>query len=476
MRRDLKEGRSLTSLIELDSNIDANGGNTFLYVEMQANVKITLIYGRAGTGKSTALAKMIQKCVISGQEFVVLTATHSALNNIYAIVEGYIKGDPNVLKEYDLRSRFRTIYSFFRIDYERELVAGCVRVPSYVFIDEFSLINKKLFKKMLYSIEAKATGNVSVVLTGDMLQLNAIYKQKQYVSFHKLHRLCHLSKKIPMLMVPVIEHVHLSIFGLKGMMQRANKKQLTVNYRNSTYVGSVLNAIYAKDTTFDYPFVDDVNECVALINSGYVFISSMYKHIQNVYDALGKVWKEQRNDITDIDQPITFRAGLKRLHLFPDIEIMITTTSKIRDNDCNPVYYNGEYVRWTGKIDIDGSLTCVNTHGATVNVLKEVDESLPCKPTYYPVIPRSLITVHKAQGQTIENVIVCIDDVFDMCMLYTAITRAKNDVRFYTTKGAKGRGERLFDSAYTTEFKQLTNLLAEMNGKLIADEQDDIEY
>lgn len=438
---------------------------------MQANVKLTIIYGRAGTGKSTTLAKMIQKCVISEQEFVVLTATHSALNNIYAIVESYVKGDPNVLKEYDLRSRFRTIYSYFRIDYERELVAGCVRVPSYVFIDEFSLINKKLFKKMLYSIESKATGNVNVVLTGDMLQLNAIYKQKQYVSFHKLHRLCHLSKKIPMLMVPVIEHVHLSIFGLKGMMQRATKKQLVVNYRNSTYVASVLNNIYARDTTFDYPFVDDVNECVALINGGYVFISSMYKHIQNVYDALGKVWKEQRDNVVDFEQAITFRAGLKRLHLFPDIEVMITTTSKFKDSDGNPVYYNGEYVRWTGRLGADDSLTCVNEHGITVNVLKEVDESLPCKPTYYPVIPRALITVHKAQGQTIDNVIVCIDDVFDMCMLYTAITRAKNDIRFYTAKGASGRVDRLFASAFTAEFRQLTNLLSEMNGKIVADEQ-----
>lgn len=440
---------------------------------MQANVKITLIYGRAGTGKSTTLAQMIKKCVVGGQSFIVLTATHSSLNNIYTIVEGYVTGDPSVLPEFDLRSHFRTIYSYFRIDYERGLVAGCVNVPRYIFIDEFSLINKTLFKKMLFSIESKAVGNVNLVLTGDMLQLNAIYKDKQYVSFHKLHRLCHLSKKIPMLMVPVIEHVHLSIFGLKNMMKRAVKKQLTVNYRNSTYVGSVLNAIYSKDEKFAYPFVDDVNECVALIDQGYVFISSMYKYIQGVYDALNKVWRECRNDVRTFDQPITFRAGLKRLHLYPGIEVMVTATSKFKGVDGTPLYYNGEYVRWFGEMSVDGTIVCINSQGQRVEIAQEVDDSVPCMPTYYPLIPRALITVHKSQGQTIDNVIVCIDDVFDMCMLYTAITRAKNDVRFYTTKGAKDRQARLFAAAYTAEFRQLTALLAEMNGKTIEDKDDD---
>ena len=51
---------------------------------------------------------------------------------------------------------------------------------------------------------------------------------------------------------------------------------------------------------------------------------------------------------------------------------------------------------------------------------------------YFPIIPAYLSTFHKSQGKTYENVIICVDDLFDFTMLYTGITRAKNDVLFYS--------------------------------------------
>lgn len=448
-----------------DINNTSNTNSTLIHT--------TVIYGKAGTGKSTTLSKLISKCVDNNATFVVLTATHSSLNNIYNITSTLIPSLP--------RSNFNTIYAFFRIDYEKEIVGGCINLPDFIFIDEFSLINKHLFKQILRSIRIKISQRiphdrspVNLILTGDMLQLNAIYPNKEYISLSKLSRLS-TQLSTPSLYPSVIEHMHLSIFGLKAIFNYARKKQLTVNHRASQYVSSVLNAIYTKDDSFVFPFVDDVYELVGLIERGYVFIASKYKFIQKVYDFLGKVWREKGVDVKVIEQCVTFKCGLKRLYLKKDMELMVTMTSKKKDNNNNPLYYNGEYVKWKGIFYSNGEMVCENSKGTEIGIKEEEDVSIPTKPTYFPVIPKCLITVHKSQGQTIDKVVVCIDEMFDMCMMYTAITRGKEDLKFYSVDGGKDRTERLMKNAYVDEFKQLNKVMGTLNGKDVmkGDDVDD---
>ena len=52
--------------------------------------------------------------------------------------------------------------------------------------------------------------------------------------------------------------------------------------------------------------------------------------------------------------------------------------------------------------------------------------------SYFPILPNNLITYHKAQGKTIDNVILCVDNVFEFSMLYTGLTRAKNNVLLFS--------------------------------------------
>ena len=73
--------------------------------------------------------------------------------------------------------------------------------------------------------------------------------------------------------------------------------------------------------------------------------------------------------------------------------------------------------------------------------------------------PGFLLTVHKSQGRSIDKVIVCIDEMFDVAMLYTAITRARNEIVFYSKAAMKDRIDLLINAAHVEEFKQL-NLMA----------------
>ena len=79
---------------------------------------------------------------------------------------------------------------------------------------------------------------------------------------------------------------------------------------------------------------------------------------------------------------------------------------------------------------------------------------------YYPVIASNIMTFHRSQGKTIENVIISIDSMFDVGMLYTGITRASKNVVFYTKYhnmliNHVDRCDLLFTVARVPEFIQL---------------------
>lgn len=393
-------------------------------------MNISIIYGKAGTGKSTYLASLIRKCT----DYVVLTATHASLENIYQIT--------NIPDH----SKFKTIYSFFRIDYRNNTLLGAKMIPKNIFIDEFSLIDKYLFKKIINDIASK-TFEVNVVLCGDALQLNAIYQDKQYISFSKMRK---INSIVDMNLSPnVLEHFHLSIFGMK-VMSSAVKKMLTKNLRSDNIIGDTLTAIYKRDESFDYKFVSEMEVINCLMNN-YVFLSSKYEILQHIYDRLAERW----NDKLTIEQHISFRVGLKRLYLYPGQSIILTITSEEK-HDGVPIYYNGEMVTFTGNVECK-SLKCLNSNNEIIYIKQEKETDTEKGEYYFPVIPANLTTIHKSQGRSIDSVIVCIDDLFDMSMLYTAVTRCRKNLKFYTKD--VNRKKKLFDSAYIDDFKQLNYLM-----------------
>ena len=65
-------------------------------------MKLVVLYGKAGCGKTTKMVELIKTC----KHYVVLAPTNSAVENIYK------------LSGIEKRKKFKTIYSYFRIDYE----------------------------------------------------------------------------------------------------------------------------------------------------------------------------------------------------------------------------------------------------------------------------------------------------------------------------------------------------------------------
>lgn len=406
-------------------------------------LNITVIYGKAGSGKTTRLIEIISKT----KDYVVLAPTNAAVENIYKLTCQYKN---KTIK----RDKFKTIYSFFRIDYENDNILGAFYYPSNIFIDEFGLMNKHLFKRCLKF--AELGGCLNLIICGDALQLNPIYNTKQSISLTKLKRLNHLYDQNDenYLSPLVVEHIHLSVFGCKHIIQQSQLIQLTTNKRANSITKELLNNIYAANKDYNYEFVEYVNLNKLIALEGYVFIASKYKILQDIYDMLYDTYLKDKNPVIIDQHQIGNGLGYNRLYLLPGMNIITCTTIK---NE----YINGQELIFTGNEEAQG-LKCINPETNELVYVHKIPDSFGT--LYYPITPSNLLSVHKSQGRTINKVIVCIDEMFDVSMLYTAITRAKEHLVFYSRQPKENRVEQLIKSASIPEFKQL-NMMINRLGK-----------
>ena len=573
---------------------------------MTNGITVITIYGKAGCGKSTILAHLISdvhvnrelmtlrtrlpmKSIpppqpisfmpdISDYSYAVLAPTHAAVANIRSMVSRYVNVDT---------SRFGTIHSFFCIgpNGEHKHLEPNRITPDIVFIDEFGMIDRTLFE-WCYG-ELKGHGTRYVVLCGDVMQLPAVYKDPQSISFKDLRKwtdrwiqakkdvkgdvkcvvtsdvkddvksaitsdvkvetsmvsqrhveidcppptplpsmmngstllfqpkrrrggmssdgssrsqssafdvngavtstvkddvkdvvtstvkddvkdvvtstvkddvkdvVTSHSHIIPILPVDVIEHIHLNVFGT-SIVQHGRFCHLDANRRSNPHVRSILNHIYCRDEQFNYPFID-YTKAVDLILDDYILIAPTYRILQEIYDALSMRWLKNKSIapyLRHIEQTPLTTSGYTHLHIYNGMTLVIDSTNPRKQ------YINGEEVIFNDLVD--GVMKCRRCDGTELMLcpISPDGNNTNTDFGYYPVTPANLLTVHKSQGRTIDKVIVVIDDMFELSMMYTALTRAKSDIKLCTNR--KSNAERLkmlFKSAKVESFKDL-DLLA----------------
>lgn len=488
-------------------------------VDLPQEIIIETIFGKAGCGKSTRLSEHILKNHAHNiqhpdrkHSFVVLASTNSAVENIFQIC---FSKDPTIK-----RSKFKTIYSYFRIDWVNNNVLGPIDLAEVIYFDEFSLMNKHLFKKCLDRIAGKNCAKM--VLCGDILQLNAVYKEQQTISFDEIRHWNRLFSDMrtklkiiqerhaanedcspeiiaglvkqakhgitnkyvhAALNTEVLEHIFLNVFSLREI-QEGTLIHLQQNRRSNDAVKTIINSVYSKqfDQT-EYAFIPFTALCDVISNEHYTFIASKYTILQQVYDSVYENnWSKNASmDVIFIEQKVSLTNGFKQLYLYADMPIIVSETDML-----NKKYINGEELIFTGQftnlIGMDNPDVKVSL-ADTVHLLTEASEMVCIRPTtnervlikrvyetyvkdgvvhtgtnqfYYPIMPAFLMSFHKSQGRTIDNVIICVDDIFDITMLYTGMTRARNNLKFFSSEQTEEKRKlALKKASFVHEFTEL---------------------
>lgn len=421
---------------------------------------IHVIYGGAGTGKTQRLAEYIMRVQKNRLTYVALAPTHSAKRNLFRRCLS-MDGTTSI-------DNFMTIYAYFMIDWKDEIVSGPKYEVEYVFIDEFSLIKKELFKKMMIALKIRQFSS-HIFICGDVLQLNPIYQSKRSISFPKLYKYAEMNSAIAksdslatdsqtisnggnLPMKPwVIEHDYNSLFSTK-YIRSARHEMMKENKRSDETIVNLIKTIFLSSQPFSFPtisfmkavdmlrddlkfqrakFLMNINKELSSAGAStepsnsnhkeWVVLASKYEHLIKFNESLYK---------SIVLEPLINSAGIN----LGSIKPFNYSTDSIGNHDITPAMKTLYFIpghkymvaESTSQFKNGEELICIRTSPSIYLKGETAFE-------FYgqvSLLPMNLLTAHKAQGMGFKHIIIVLDDLFDISMLYTMISRAMHECKF----------------------------------------------
>jgi len=365
--------------------------------QMFANSHVALIYGSAGTGKST-LIKHISN-FWADKDKIFLANTHPAVDNMRRKVT---VGN----------SEYNTIAKFLS---KRNNNADC----DILFIDECSTVSNDDMRRVLEKASFKL-----LVLVGDIYQIESIYFGNWFSIAQKF--------------VP-----ETSIFELTHPYRTTNNDLLTVWDRVRKLDDAILeplvkNGYVARldETIFGHSEEDEIILC--LNYDGLYGINNINRFLQNNNPNASVVWGINNYKVGD---PVLFNES----NIFSPL---IHNNSKGRIVGIRPeeqqIWFDIELEESINAIDAgeyDFELIGESEAGKSiisfsVNKYRSTDEDDEDNDsTVVPFQVAYAVSIHKAQGLEYDSVKIVItnetEERITHNIFYTAITRAKNKLKIY---------------------------------------------
>lgn len=358
--------------------------------------RVALIYGSAGTGKSTLIKHIAN--FFADKNKIFLANTHPAVDNMRRKVT-------------TANSNFFTVAKFTNSNEQQYDI---------LFIDECSTISNSDMHKILKKANVQL-----LVLVGDIYQIESIYFGNWFTIAQKF--------------VPKT-----SIFELMQSYRAQNKELPTVwklvrECDNSTILESLVANNYTSrldDSIFEKKDDDEIILC--LNYDGLYGINNINNYIQNNNPNKSVIWGTHTYKIGD---PILFNESNRFAPL-------IHNNSKGRIIGIQPeeqnVIFDIELEESINELDAFGydfSLLEVSQSGKSVirfsvNQYRGSDEEDDGS-TVVPFQVAYAVSIHKAQGLEYDSVKIIItneiEEQISHNIFYTAITRAKRKLKIYWT-------------------------------------------
>lgn len=313
--------------------------------------------------------KIIQGKPGTGKSYTLALIYKQFVND--CVILCFTHSNVNIFKQtYNIENCF-TIHSFFKANYKNKVKKLVPIKANYILVDEFTLIPDELLKVIL-----KYSSNHNIILSGDILQLSSINNSTLNFNHHFNFDISNLTvNEVAKIYFKLSNSIYSKSFYLKS-----DQMILKKNYRSESKVMKILS-----EAMNDKIELMNVNDLIKKIKyKKYVVISSRYKWLKYVNELVYSL-----ND----DCIKTMCGMCDKKQKF----IMCETLNK------NLV--NGQIV--------------------------EYDEIKNLKLDKLPILPLNFITAHKAQGNSYDKVVCILDDHFDISILYTMISRARLNVKFY---------------------------------------------
>ena len=389
---------------------------------------VAIIYGSAGTGKSTLIQHIAS--FWANKEKIFLANTHSAVDNMRRKVSAE-------------NSKYRTIANFLSNGNNE---TNC----DILFIDECSTVSNNDMRCVL----DKANFQL-LVLVGDTFQIESI----NFGNWFSIAR--HF---IP----------ETSIFELTHPYRTNNEKLIDIwnsirNLDDAILERLVKNHCIGRldESIFDSESEDEIILC--LNYDGLYGINNINRFLQNSNPEEGVEWGVNLYKVGD---PILFNDANKFSPLIPN-----NTKGKIVDIKLveRQIYFVVELDKSINEVESSGydfELIGVSEEGNSIisfyiNKYRSTDEDDDSDSTAVPFQVAYAISIHKAQGLEYDSVKIIITDEIEEQIthniFYTAITRTKDKLKIYWSPGTEQKILTNFNNLKGRDPMKDVNLLKELS-------------
>jgi exodeoxyribonuclease V alpha subunit len=358
-------------------------------VKNACKYNISIITGGAGSGKSTVSRAVYYTLKQKYKNILLLSPTGAASERLSSVIE----------------EKAETIHKALNHNTQRSLSNNQLEADA-IIIDETSMVDTEMFLELL----KKTNLETKIIIIGDVNQLTSVGPGEilnQLLEAFPKEKITKLDK-----IFRIEKTNEVAIFAdnvLNGTLDTSN---IFRKYKKSKN----LNIIRYKKNIIDYAiksFWEEDEECIILTS----------KRKKNILEQenTNQLNAKTRNLINKYNKAI--KHGDKKLNFKKEDKIMFLK------NDYNRMIFNGT----KGKI--------LQQLGNEILVLfKNNRIKLFQAQEFKPEISINFelsyaITIHKAQGQEFDNVLLILDDHkhINKNLFYTAITRTKKNLTIITT-------------------------------------------
>ena len=399
----------------------------------QTNRNIFLT-GKAGTGKTTLLHKIINTCykntvVVAPTGIAALNAggvtIHSMFQLPFASFLPTLSNPPIVNEFLRFENRF-SLRKHFQMHKNKQQV---IRNMELLIVDEVSMLRADVLDAMDYMLQfirkdKRPFGGVQVLFIGDLLQLPPVVKQEEW------EVLKHYYKGMFFFQSEVITQNPLLYVELETIYRQTDKLFISIlnhlreNQLTSEDIKQLENYVqpdFPKKHLKDYITLTTHNAKADAMNQREMgkLTSPLFSYEADIVDDFPEY-------LYPIEKVIQLKEGARVMFIKNDI--------------------SGEHLFFNGKMGTvvslsEGEITVKLDGGRVINVeryewenvryklnetTKDIEEERLGSFTQYPLRLAWAITIHKSQGLTFEKAILDLASVFASGQAYVAFSRLRS--------------------------------------------------
>ena len=399
----------------------------------QTNRNIFLT-GKAGTGKTTLLHKIINTCykntvVVAPTGIAALNAggvtIHSMFQLPFASFLPTLSNPPIVNEFLRFENRF-SLRKHFQMHKNKQQV---IRNMELLIVDEVSMLRADVLDAMDYMLQfirkdKRPFGGVQVLFIGDLLQLPPVVKQEEW------EVLKHYYKGMYFFQSEVITQNPLLYVELETIYRQTDKLFISIlNHLRENQLTSEDIKQLEKYVQPDFP-KKHLKDYITLTTHNAKADAMNQREMSNLSSPLFSYQADIVDDFPEylypIEKVIQLKEGARVMFIKNDI--------------------SGEHLFFNGKMGTvvslsEGEITVKLDGGRVINVeryewenvryklnetTKDIEEERLGSFTQYPLRLAWAITIHKSQGLTFEKAILDLASVFASGQAYVAFSRLRS--------------------------------------------------